>query len=314
MAENRPAVRFETVDDDCDGQRIDNFLMSRLKGLPRTRLYRLLRKGEVRVNKRRIKVDYRVKAGDIVRIPPMFLPETPDAPIISERRSDQLTGAIVFEDDDWLVVNKPYGIAVHGGSGLSYGLIEAMRRVRDDCRFLELCHRIDRDTSGCVVIAKKRSALKRFHAALREKTLEKRYWALVCGRWPAAVDAMNVALEKNVLQSGERLVKASADGKASRTLFSIIRKFDSYTLIEAQPITGRTHQIRVHAKIAGSPIVGDVKYGIDAVNEQFKQLGRKELFLHAKSVELPLDGGKRKVVESPLPDYWDAAMSELRLR
>lgn len=312
MSLERRPVSFETIESDQSGQRIDNFLSSRLKGLPKSRLYRLLRKGEVRVNKGRIKPEYKLKAGDVVRIPPVQLPEVTAAPHVSENMGALLTKSTIYEDTNWLVMDKPAGIAVHGGSGLSLGLIEAMRVLRDDCRYLELCHRIDKDTSGCLVIAKKRSALRRFHAALRERKITKRYLALVVGRWPRAVDAMNVALEKNVLQSGERMVRLSKDGKPSRTLFNIVQKFEKFTVIEAQPITGRTHQIRVHAKAAGHPIVGDSKYGLEDMNNQMRAQGFKQLFLHAKSIVLPdEDNAEGKLIESEMPEHWLQLLDQL---
>lgn len=297
-------VSFLTVEADQAGQRIDNFLSSRLKGLPRSRLYRLLRKGEVRVNKGRVKPEYRVEEGDSVRIPPLDLPAETAVPALTTRLAQLLAESILFEDAEWLVVDKPNNLAVHGGSGQSLGLIEAMRQLRDDCRYLELCHRIDKDTSGCLVIAKKRTALKRFHAALREKRLEKNYLALVVGRWPRAVDFINAPLKKNVLQSGERMVFADKDGKLSQTRFKIEQAFGDHTLIQAQPVTGRTHQIRVHTKIAGFPIVGDVKYGVDAVNKAFRDRGYKQLFLHARSITLPKAESGFLTIESPCPQSW----------
>lgn len=311
MSVVRQQVTIVTVSDDESGQRIDNFLLARLKDLPKSRVYRLVRKGEVRVNKGRIKPEYRIKAGDQIRIPPIIVRESkPDLSLSTLPDSLQsiLHNAVLFEDDHWLIIDKPPNLAVHGGSGQSFGLIEALRIMRDDCHFLELCHRLDKDTSGCIVIAKKRSSLKRFHAALRDKILVKRYLALVIGRWPKAIDAINVPLEKNVLQSGERMVFAHADGKISKTLFSICDKFEKYTLVEAQPVTGRTHQIRVHAKTAGYPIVGDVKYGNDEVNKVFRSKGYKQLFLHAKSITIPDEKGTF-LVESAMPESWSHCLN-----
>lgn len=298
------------VDADCAGQRIDNFLISRLKGLPKSRLYRLLRKGEVRVNKGRVKPDYRIAAGDRVRIPPVDLAASPAPVQLSSSLANVLARATLFEDEQWLVINKPEGLAVHGGSGQSVGLIEALRILRDDCRYLELCHRIDKDTSGCIVIAKKRSALKRFHSALREKKLTKKYAVLVTGNWPAGIDVVNAPLVKNVMQSGERMVFASVEGKPSKTLFSVQQKFAQYTLLEAQPVTGRTHQIRVHSKVAGFPIAGDRKYGNDTVNKQLRAVGYKQLFLHAQSISVPAEQGYINV-RSELPDSWVSLLESL---
>jgi 23S rRNA pseudouridine955/2504/2580 synthase len=306
MAVERRPVTFETVQEDQKGQRIDNFLSSRLKGVPKSRIYRLLRKGEVRVNKGRVKPQHRLDAGDIVRIPPVVSPISEPLGKVPEALARQLSEAVVFENSHWMVVNKPCGLAVHGGSGLSMGLIEALRQIRDDCHSLELCHRIDKDTSGCLVVAKKRSALRQFHAALREKKLTKIYHAAVVGRWPQASDAISLPLQKNILQSGERMVHVSDEGKPSRTLFRIIEKLEHYTVIEAQPVTGRTHQIRVHARAAGHPIIGDSKYGNSQVNQKMREQGLKFLFLHARSITLP-DVGELKgcVVESSLPLHWE---------
>ncbi len=305
-------VSFLDVEQEYEGQRIDNFLLSRLRGLPKSRLYRLLRKGEIRVNKGRIKPDYRLKAGDQVRIPPIVLPEKKEMAKVSSSFSDMLQKAVLFENEDWLVIDKPHQLAVHGGSGLSLGLIEALRQIKPECRYLELCHRIDKDTSGCLVVAKKRSALKRFHTALREKRLIKVYNALVVGRWPAAKNAVNLPLEKNILQSGERMVKVSPSGKVSKTLFKVLRKFEGYSFIEAQPVTGRTHQIRVHTLASGHPILGDKKYGFADANKKAKTMAEERLFLHAKSITLPMED-ELFVVESPIPQAWNVLLDQLQV-
>ncbi len=299
----KPRVETVTIAEEQAGQRVDNFLLARLKGVPKSRIYRLLRKGEVRVNKGRVKPEYRLQAGDLLRIPPVDVAERAAPAALPAQLLDRLGRAVLYEDSDWLVVDKPAGLAVHGGSGLSYGLIEAMRQLRPAERSLELCHRLDKATSGCIVLAKKRSALKRFHASLREKRLEKIYCALVAGRWPRAIDAVNVPLQKNVLQSGERMVFASRDGKPSQTHFKILQKFENYTLVEAKPVTGRTHQIRVHCREAGHPIIGDEKYGLQEQNRAFRDAGFGQLFLHARSITLPQESGML-TIESELPDGW----------
>ncbi|MBT8138938.1 MAG: RluA family pseudouridine synthase [Gammaproteobacteria bacterium] len=303
-------VRFVTVDEEQQGQRIDNFLAARLKGLPRTRLYRLLRKGEVRVNKRRVKPEYRVAAGDSVRIPPVQLPSEGSAPPAGSQLLAMLERAIVYETAQWMVINKPAGIAVHGGSGESLGVIEALRQLpdREDLARLELCHRLDKDTSGALVLAKKRAALKRFHQALREKQLQKNYLALVHGRWPASLTRLNAPLLKNVLQSGERMVRVDAAGKPSETLFEPQQQIARCTLLRVQPVTGRTHQIRVHCQAAGHPIVGDAKYGDATLDQPLKAEGYKHLFLHAHSITLP-ETESFRLVHAPLPAAWSGLVS-----
>lgn len=307
------SVELVTIERDHAGQRLDNFLMARLRSLPRSRLYRILRKGEVRVNKGRVGPDYRLCEGDIVRIPPVHLASKAPLPGVSPSFARLLTDTILFEDDDLIVINKPAGLAVHGGSGLSLGLIEALRQIREDCRFLELVHRLDRDTSGCLVIAKKRAALVSCHAALRDKTVTKTYTALAVGRWPAGLDSVTAPLKKNTLQSGERMVTTAPDGKPSETGFKLLQHYAGYSLIQAMPVTGRTHQIRVHAKVAGHPLCGDVKYGVAEVNATLAEQGAKHLFLHASAIDIPYDGGRLQV-QSELPPEWQAFLSTLEAK
>jgi 23S rRNA pseudouridine955/2504/2580 synthase len=295
-------VQRVVVDEEHAGQRLDNFLLAKLKGLPRPRVYRLCRKGEVRVNKGRVKPDYRLCEGDEVRIPPVSLPAPNAIPKVGSQLSELLQSCILYEDDALLVINKPSGIAVHGGSGINLGLIEALRQIRPDDRHLELVHRLDRDTSGCLMIARKRSALRMLHAALREKHVQKRYLALVEGNWPKGKTEVRAPLLKNNLQSGERMVRVDGEGKSSHTKFKVLSKGGGTTLLEASPITGRTHQIRVHAQFAGHPLIGDVKYGRDDVNKAFKQKGCKRLFLHAYELELPLLSGEKITVKAELPN------------
>jgi len=277
-----------TVDDNAAGQRLDNFLVRELKGVPRTRLYRALRKGEVRVNKGRVRADYRVAPGDLVRIPPLQL----DAPIgpwvISRPQLEQISRRIQYEDDNLIVVNKPSGLAVHGGSGLQFGLIECLRQLRPDAGYLELVHRLDRDTSGLILIAKRAAILRELHRQLREKHIDKRYLALVAGNWPKSVDVVEAPLEKNVLLSGERMVRVSREGKRAVTRFSVVERVEGATLIEARPITGRTHQIRVHAMHAGYPILGDDKYCNQLSEALTRRIGLKRLFLHAAHLAFSL--------------------------
>lgn len=291
MTEKRAeGVRLVRVDAGADGQRIDNFLLRELKGVPKSRIYRLLRKGEVRVNKGRAKAEYRLQAGDEVRIPPVRMAVEGVPPSVPSALAGRLQAAILFEDDALLVVDKPAGLAVHGGSGVSLGLIEALRAIRPEARFLELIHRLDRDTSGCVMVAKKRSALLALHAALRGDGVDKRYLALVAGQWPKQTQRVEAPLEKNTLRSGERVVRVSAAGKAAATGFAVVESFAGATLVEARPITGRTHQIRVHAQYAGHPLACDDKYGDREADARFRELGLRRLFLHAASLTIPWQG------------------------
>ena len=295
-------VQMVEVTEDQDGQRVDNFLMSRLKGVPKSRIYRILRKGEVRVNKGRVKPESRLRAGDLVRIPPVRVSEKEPLAGPGVRLQKLLEQSVVYEDDQLMVVNKPAGLAVHGGSGISLGLIESLRAMRPEQRFLELVHRLDRDTSGCILLAKKRSALRWLQEEMRSHRIEKVYRALVKGRWPKDRRRIDVPLRKNELKSGERIVKVSADGKPSATNFSILQRFDRATLVEARLETGRTHQIRVHSQFAGHPLAGDEKYGDSEFNEYMKTAGLGRMFLHASALAFRLpETAQRLVVEAPLP-------------
>lgn len=305
-------VRFITVDDDQGGQRIDNFLRTALKGAPKSLIYRVLRKGEVRVNKKRTKPDYKLQPGDLIRVPPVRLPEKGDAPVVGEQLLEHLERAVLYEDDALMILNKPSGLAVHGGSGVSLGLIEAVRQLRPQQRFLELVHRLDRDTSGCIMIAKKRSMLRYLHEVLRERRVQKIYHALVQGRWNSRDKRIDVPLLRGELKSGERMVKVDEAGKASLTDFKVLRRYGAWaTLIEARPKTGRTHQIRVHTQFAGHPIIGDTKYGIDDVNEEFRGYGFRRLMLHAAGLELKLADGTPLKVEAPMEADIGRALEKL---
>jgi 23S rRNA pseudouridine955/2504/2580 synthase len=290
-APSTPAVQLLEVSPEYAGQRIDNFLLARLKGVPKTLIYRILRKGEVRVNKGRIKPEYTLAQGLLQR----------------------LEASIVFEDKALIVINKPCGIAVHGGSGLTYGVIEAFRQLRPDCKELELVHRLDRDTSGLLMIAKKRSMLRHLHTALRGDGVDKRYMALVRGNWAASIKQVRASLGKSNLRSGERMVEVDEEeGKESVTVFKVLRRFGDFaTLIEAKPITGRTHQIRVHTLHAGHCIAGDTKYGDEGFSKEIRDLGGKRLFLHAYLLTVPLpDGGELKL-QAPVDEMWAKTVERL---
>ena len=282
-------VRYLTIDENAAGQRLDNFLIRALKGVPRTRLYRALRKGEVRVNKGRVRADYRLVTGDSVRIPPLHMATPASTASIPRHQLALLPQKIVYEDEHLLVVDKPSGLAVHGGSGLSFGLIECLRQLRPDAAYLELVHRLDRDTSGLILIAKRAAILRELHRQLREKHVDKRYLALVAGKWPKAVRVVDAPLQKNVLQSGERMVRVAQDGKRAITEFSVVERLPGATLLEVRPITGRTHQIRVHAQHAGYSLLGDLKYTDARSEDMAKRVGLKRLFLHAASLRFTLE-------------------------
>lgn len=307
-----PAVRHVTVEAGDAGQRLDNFLLRELKGVPRTRIYRALRKGEVRVNKGRVQADYRLVAGDSVRLPPLRRPDPAAPPQVPGGLARELARRVVYEDEQLLVLDKPSGLAVHGGSGLSFGLIEVLRQLRPDDRYLELVHRLDRDTSGLVLVARRPAALRELHRQLREKHVDKRYLALAQGRWPQACRQVEAPLEKNVLQSGERMVRVSRDGKRALTGFSVLERFDGATLVEARPVTGRTHQIRVHALHAGHPLLGDDKYANSAGEALARQLGLKRLFLHASALRFELPGSGLLELQAPLDAVLESALQKLR--
>jgi 23S rRNA pseudouridine955/2504/2580 synthase len=303
-------VRKVRIDSEQAGQRIDNFLRRELPGLPKSRLYRIIRRGEVRVNGGRIKVEYRLAAGDEVRIPPARVNDGPgEAP---PGKVASLENRILFEDKRILVINKPSGVAVHGGSGISHGVIELLRESRPEIRDLSLVHRLDRDTSGCLVLAKRRSALRELHGRFREGTVEKNYLALVTGDWQLGEQLVDAPLLVQHRKNGERHVVVSDGGKEARTLFRLSRTFGQFSLLQCQPQTGRTHQIRVHALHAGHPLAGDERYGDPEVNATARKLGLRRLFLHAQSIAFPDDSGNELHFTAPLPDELDRFLQKIR--
>lgn len=309
----KPQVRYLTIDSEDAGQRVDNYLVRTLKGVPKSHIYRLLRKGEIRANKKRIKPEYKLKEQDILRLAPIRVSEKTDSIPKNLNIVTNLEKHILFEDERLIVINKPSGMAVHGGSGLSFGLIEALRALRPDARMLELVHRLDRDTSGCLVIAKKRSALRNLHEQLRNKTVQKFYHALVKGKWPSKITRVTEGLKKNDLKSGERVVVVdNINGKESETRFKILQQYNNSTLVRAFPVTGRTHQIRVHCQTKGHSIACDAKYGNEAFDDEMKLIGLKRLFLHAASIEFthPLSN-ERITIEAPLDDSLQKALNKL---
>ena len=268
------------IDADQADQRIDNFLLNYLKNVPKTRIYKMLRKGEVRVNGGRIKPPYRLQADDQVRVPPVYQKKREEGPSASLNDVKRLESCIVYESERLIVLNKPSGIAVHGGSGLSFGVIEAMRSLRPEQKYLELVHRIDRDTSGCLLIAKRRSTLRYLQLQFRERTIKKTYHAVVAGHWPKTLKKVSLALEKSNITSGEKITVVSEAGKPSLTYFKVLDTYTDSSLIEASPKTGRTHQIRVHCAASGHVICGDSRYDVDNVSPFTDRL-----FLHAFSIE-----------------------------
>jgi 23S rRNA pseudouridine955/2504/2580 synthase len=305
-------VETVEVPEDRDGQRVDNFLTGRLKGVPKSLVYRLLRTGQVRVNGKRAKPDVRLAAGDRVRIPPVRVAERPEPGAPPAGQSARVEASILSEDRDFLVIDKPAGVASHGGSGVSFGAIELLRaaRPRDT---LELAHRLDRDTSGVLVLAKKRSALTALQAEIREGRVEKRYLALLEGRLPKQKLTVDAALRKSVLQGGERMVRVDDDGKPSRSRFSEVERFDGATLAEVAIETGRTHQIRVHSAHIEHPIAGDETYGDKAFNRAMREKGLKRLFLHAARFEFSI-GERSYGFSAPLPDDLKRVLDALSLR
>jgi 23S rRNA pseudouridine955/2504/2580 synthase len=298
--QDSPQVQLITISDEESGQRIDNFLLRICKGVPKSHIYRVLRSGEVRVNKGRIDQTYRLTEGDIVRVPPVR---------VAEKKESTAPGtefATLFEDNHLLIINKPAGVAVHGGSGVSYGVIEQLRAARPDAKFLELVHRLDRDTSGVLILAKKRSALTNLHAQIRDGEIDKRYLLLVQGDWQNARQHVKLALHKFNAPDGERRVRVQADGLASHTVFTLLRKYEQFAFLEAELKTGRTHQIRVHAASSGFPIAGDDKYGDFALNRVLqkadgKRVALKRMFLHAHQITfVHPDTGRPLTLNAPL--------------
>ncbi|MBK6905752.1 MAG: RluA family pseudouridine synthase [Rhodocyclaceae bacterium] len=278
------------VDEESAGQRLDNFLMRHAKGVPKSHIYRIVRSGEVRVNKGRVSADYRVKSGDQIRLPPIRIAEksldAPNAPLVPAREF-----ALAYEDEAMLVVDKPAGTAVHGGSGVSFGVIEQLRRARPQAKLLELAHRLDRETSGLLIIAKKRSALTRLHDQFREGIIAKRYLALVKGRWQNPLQHVKLPLLKYLLPDGERRVRVDEqEGKTAHSIVRLVARWQNFSLVEVELKTGRTHQIRVHLSHLGFPIAGDDKYGDFALNKELARPGPAQLrrmFLHAAKLALP---------------------------
>jgi 23S rRNA pseudouridine955/2504/2580 synthase len=310
---SQPALQaqFVTIGEEEAGQRIDNYLLRVCKGVPKSHIYRILRSGEVRVNKGRIDQLYRLVQGDLVRIPPIRIAEK------SGQAAPGAEFAIVFEDTHLLVIDKPCGVAVHGGSGVSYGVIEQLRAARPDAKFLELVHRLDRETSGLLLIAKKRSALTNLHDQMRDGVTDKRYLTAVAGDWTNKRQHVRLPLHKYTTADGERRVVVQAGGQESHTVFNLKRKWQHFALLEAELKTGRTHQIRVHLSASGFPILGDEKYGDFGLNRQLQKASSergalKRMFLHAYQITFTHpDSGQPMTLRAPLPAECDRFLLSL---
>jgi 23S rRNA pseudouridine955/2504/2580 synthase len=298
------AVTWFEVDEHQDGQRIDNFLFTRLKGVPKSRIYRLIREGQVRVNKKRIKAETKLKIGDQIRVAPIRFEQKEEAAPVSDKVAQSLLARVIYEDEGLMVVNKPAGIAVHGGSGVAYGLIEGLRAASGK-KYLELIHRIDRDTSGLVMISKKRSVLKSLQDMLREHKIQKTYAAVVKGKVALDKQLIDQPLHRYELSNGERRVRVSTEGKPSKTQWNVQERFMHATLVYASPLSGRTHQIRVHGLSIGHPLVGDEKYGHET---EYKGPKPRRLCLHAMRLEIP----GYPVIEAPLPEDMQSIVAQLR--
>ena len=312
-SENSPdskvtSVRKVRIDSELAGQRIDNFLRRELPGVPKGRLYRMLRRGEVRVNGGRIRAEYKLQEGDEVRVPPARIRTPSDAP--SDGSAARIAERIIYEDKRLLVIDKPTGVAVHGGSGISHGVIEMLRHARPELKDLSLVHRLDKETSGCLVLAKRRSALRELHEKFREGVVEKNYLALVVGDWQFGEQLIDKPLLVQNRKNGERHVVVSKGGKPAQTRVQLSRTFGKYSLLQCAPKTGRTHQIRVHLQSLEHPIAGDERYGDEEENRRAKKFGLKRLFLHAQSIAFPDDSGNELHFTTPLADDLERFLSK----
>lgn len=314
---DRREVSYVEIDASRAGQRVDNFLMGQLRGVPRTHIYRILRRGEVRVNKGRVKPDYKLRAGDVVRVPPLRVASvsaqsTSPPP---SRLTERLAGSVIYEDDRLLVINKPPGIPVHAGTGVDYGVIEVFRYLRPDCPDVSLAHRLDRATSGVLVLAKTPVAMRELHAAFKSGTCEKHYLALTRGRWASDKTVVQASLDTEHRERGERTVRVSDEGRTACSTFRVVQVFSFSSLVKIQISTGRTHQIRVHAAHQGHPVAGDDRYGDPEFNRQMKALGLKRLFLHAVSLSLPALGQHPPLdFDAPLADDLKGVLDHLPIK
>jgi 23S rRNA pseudouridine955/2504/2580 synthase len=310
--ESTASVAMVVIDELAEGQRVDNFLLKHLKGVPKSHIYRILRSGEVRVNSGRVGAEYRLTLGDKVRIPPVRTSATKTKPA-RLAAGPRLAERTLYEDDALLIIDKPAGLAVHGGSGVSLGAIEQLRLESPGARFLELVHRLDRDTSGVLLLAKKRGALVALHAAMRDGAMEKRYLTLAAGSWKNRRQTVRLALTKYLTSEGERRVSVDREGQVAHTDFTLVENLGGFSLLDAHLRTGRTHQIRVHLAHLGFPIVGDDKYGDFALNKTLAKQGMKRMFLHAHQLGFvhPLTG-RQMIITAPLPVELEKFIAKLR--
>ena len=306
-------VSYKEIGIEEEGQRLDNYLIRILKGVPKSHIYRIIRGGEVRINKKRSQASSRLHTGDMIRIPPIRISDSKEI-FVGDALAKRLKECIIFEDPYLLVINKPAGIAVHGGSGLSLGVIEALRKTRQDLSYLELVHRLDKDTSGCLLLAKKRSTLRAIQALLEAREVQKTYWALLTHPWEGKKKVtVNAALEKNILKSGERVVSVKDEGKASETAFKLLENYQQACWVEASPKTGRTHQIRVNSAHLGHVIVGDEKYGSLAGEVEGIDNHHHRLYLHARAIQFELNGTKQ-LFQANLDERFANTLKQLRAR
>lgn len=310
MSEKQSRVQQVTIAEEFEGQRIDNFLLRLLKGVPRSLIYRIIRKGEVRVNKGRIKPVYKLKAGDVVRIPPVKTSDATSSVVPSDAVCQKIKSRIIYEDDKLLILNKPSGLAAHGGEGLPYGAIEVMRVLYGDG--VDLVHRLDRATSGCLLFTRDRRCLASLHEMFKDKLMLKQYQALLMGRWRGGERSVTAAIAQRREETGNRSIFVSRDGKSANTLFSPVAVFERASLMDVTLGTGRMHQIRVHAAHIDHPVAGDERYGDFAFNRSMRKLGLKRMFLHAAMLDFVLPwSGKRVSVRAPLGDKLEAVLDRL---
>lgn len=314
MSQTKPtkiksSVQYVTITSENEGQRIDNFLLGRFKGMPRSHIYRILRKGEVRVNKKRITAFYKLNDGDVVRLPPVVLDEKAKQVPPSKSTMALLAERVLYEDENIVIINKPSGMSVHAGSTVRVGVIEAMRHLYPKFPNIELAHRLDSETSGCLVLAKRKRILRELHELLRQGKMTKIYWALTQGKWKNAELKVDVSLHKDYRDGGKHVVEVDKEGKSALTVFKPIKEFKDASLMEVKLFTGRTHQIRVHATHQGHPLAGDDRYGDPEFNKNAKRLGLRRMFLHARTIEFTLPSLNQHIkVTAPLDADLESAL------
>ncbi|CAA6823039.1 MAG: Ribosomal large subunit pseudouridine synthase C (EC [uncultured Thiotrichaceae bacterium] len=307
------AVSYHIVTEHEAGQRIDNFLLKFFKKVPKSVIYRIVRKGEVRVDKKRVKPDRKLAVGEEIRIPPVRVEERPDKPEVPQTLLDKIEASVLLEDDHLIVLNKPTGLPVHGGSGVKYGLIESFRQLRPNLPFVELVHRLDRDTSGLILLAKSRKVLNALHELLRGEGMDKHYRALVGGKWQGGSQRIITDLTRSSSSRQKIQVSDDEDGKTAESVFSPVLVTPGCSLLDVQILTGRMHQIRVQLAHLGYPIIGDDRYGDFTLNREYKRLGLKRLFLHAATLEFMLEvNGQKYRLEAPLPDDLHAMINKVK--